>query len=657
MEIFLSFFIFLFGILVWLPFINGVYNHDVAGALCCLDRCFKNGDNLYKDTANMSIGHFFHIILLMKVWGKYNTKAFYGIMCIYCSISTFVLFWMLLHLFGTLSAVLGSMLFSLYIVSPRLEGNWGPFEQLIPLPLFGSILCILISSGAHSYALICFGGMLLGYAVLIKQIAAIYIPGYFLIVLGTGHSSLYQFTFFGGIIFTNVVPLIYYWLRHHAFVEYLVSTWLFQLPAAINPKKYNRFYPKGYSRGQKDATAKKQLLTRNFYALFPLLFLSITGATGLLAYQFSLLYAGLFVCLLSSVSTIYMRSTFFGHYWLNMVPWLSIFSGFGLAEVIKSSIRFGFESTGTAAGVLSVILLFSDAVRVNKKYYFFSNDPYRFLKKVGIKGLAECYENWKRIGEYIKKTTNAGDKILICGYAPHILLHADRTHFTLQECLNTEDYLTIYNQENPSFLAFLNQIFRFKNFQLVKQRKNEFHNGYPECIAFAEGEIKIEGFEELTGIKYSLDEDAGGYPVFRADLELTEMMSVFEDQKHASPIQTAIAEHLLKMGDILIDTGKHKLLFNWFKRLIEKQLVPDQVTYNLLNKLGESYCVQNRYAEAETMFKQVLQRNPCDATALNNIGVLCFSQNRKTEADNYFRKVLEIDPHHEDAIANLNAFG
>jgi len=657
MEILLSFFAFIFAIIAWCPFLNNVYGHDIVSAIYSSDKNNKGETILYKDTVNASIGHFFHIMLLLKFWDKHNTKAFYGIMCVYCATSAFILFWVLSHLFGVLTAVLGSMLFSLYIVSPRLEGNWGPFEQLIPLPLFGSILCLLISSESHSYILVLFGGMLLGYAVLIKQIAAIYIPGYFLMMVGTGHPLFYHLTFSGGIILTNVIPLIYYWLKHNAFWEYLVSIWLFALPAAINPNKYNKLYPHNYIRGQKDSKAKKKYLIRYTHALFSLLFLSIIGATILFAYHFSLLYVGLFVCLISSVSTTFMRGTFFGHYWLNLVPWLAIFAGFGLSAVIKSSFSLGPNSAGTIAGILAALLLLVYEIRVNKKYYFLSNDPYQFLKRIGIEGLAECYKNWERIGEYIKNTTDPDNKILICGNAPHILLYSERAHLPSQYCLSTEDYFDIYNLENPNFLDFLNSIFRFKNLKIVKQRKNEFHEGYPELIVFAEGEIEIEGFEELTGIKYSLDEDAIGYPIFRADLELTKLMSIFEDKKNALQTECCDAEYLLQIGDTLIDAGKHKLLFNWFNRLIEKQLVPEPVTPQLLNKLGESYNDQNRHTDAENIFKKVLQINPNDATALNNIGVIYFSQNKKTEADSFFRRVLEIDPYHKDAIANLKFFG
>ena len=87
MDLLLSFSVFLFAILPWLPFLNGVYGHDIVSAIYSLDKNKKGEIILYKDTVNASIGHFFHIMFLLKFWDKYNAKAFYTIMCVYCAIS------------------------------------------------------------------------------------------------------------------------------------------------------------------------------------------------------------------------------------------------------------------------------------------------------------------------------------------------------------------------------------------------------------------------------------------------------------------------------------------------------------------------------------------------------------------------------------------
>ena len=532
MELLLSIFVFLFGILTWVPFLNNIYGQDLAVAMYFVDR-FKKGEvTLYKDIPTLPIGYFMHIFFMQLFWKKENTKAFYWIMCLYSSFSSFLLFWVIFHIFGLFSAIAGSIVFSLYIVSPRLDGNWGASEQLIPLPLMISLLCILISSKENSIPLIVLSGLFLGYAILIKQMTVLYFPCYILVMIGTGHSFAYHLYFICGILITNSIPLVYFSLKYDAFWEYVIAIWLKLLPSAINPKKYNKYYPKNQVRGTKDIKIAKKVIAQNSRSLPPLFFLCIIGVFSSIAYHSLLIFAGLFVCLLASIWMIFMRGTFFPHYWLNMIPWLSIFAGFGLSEVIKSALRLGPPTAVTIAGILAIILLFVDAVCVDRKYYGFFKDPYQFLRKIWGEGFVNAYKGWRQIGEYIKNTTKKDDKILVCGWAPHILMYSDRTHFTPEACQYTEDYLDIYNRENPAVLGFLNLIYNFKNLKVVKQKENIFHAGYPEVIVFSDGKVNVEGFEKLTGIKYSLDENVEGCPLFRADLELTELMSLFQTKNN-----------------------------------------------------------------------------------------------------------------------------
>ena len=80
-----------------------------------------------------------------------------------------------------------------------------------------------------------------------------YLPGYFLMLIGTNHYLSYNLFLTGAAICINIIPILYYWLRHNALFEYLTSTWLNYLPIALNPKKYNKLYPKHQIQGEKSA--------------------------------------------------------------------------------------------------------------------------------------------------------------------------------------------------------------------------------------------------------------------------------------------------------------------------------------------------------------------------------------------------------------------
>ena len=686
-EYIISIFIFIFGIITWIPFLNGVYGTDVAGGMYVVD-IMKRGKLVpYKDLHLSAIGHYYHMFAMQRFWKKENTKAFYWIMCLYSSLSAVVLFWVMFYLFGIVAAIIGSMIFSLYIVSPRLDGNWGPFEQLLPLPLLASILCMLISSQSSSYSLIILSGLLFGYSVLNKQITAIYLPGYLLMLIGTNHSFSYNLIFVGAVIAINIIPILYYWLKHDALFEYLTSTWLNYLPIALNPKKYNKIYPKHQTQGEKSTDVARKIILINSRSLLPIIFLSTIGIICLFSFHFSLIFVGLFICLILSVSTLLMRRTYFAHYWLNMIPWLAIFSGFGLSEIIHNVALLWPVNAVTVAGMLAVILLFIDAILVDRKFYVFSKDPYAFLQKVWGQGITNSYKIWKKIGEYIKDTTNQDDKILICGTYPQILLYSNRTHFTTDLCLHTKDYLDIYNRENPTYHHFLNSIYKFKNLKIVKQKENVFHKGHPEVILFGPGEVDIEGFEKLTGIKYHIDENVKGYTLYRADLELTELMSMYgktnterlpseesinlkkndlinsvnkqdwntalETTKHLLTKAPQNRELLSILGDCLIKLGNFKLLFGFYNRLIGEKNTSVRLKLELLSKLGVAYCGLNKLNEAEALFKKILGAKPDNPVVLNNLGYVYNKQNKVGEAVECFQKSLKIDPNNADAIHNL----
>jgi tetratricopeptide (TPR) repeat protein len=528
--------------------------------------------------------------------------------------------------------------------------------------------------------------MILGYATLIKQTAYISLPGFFMMVAGTGHSLYHHLVFLSGIILTNIVPVLYYWLRHNAFWEYLIAICLYQLPFAINPKKYNKFYPQLNLRGVvNDSKAKWKAIIENSRSLPPVLFLTVIGVCLLFSNNFSLLYLGLFACLFVSVSMAFMRGTYFPHYWLNSVPWLAIFAGFGISKIIQSSINVGHLTGFTLVGLSAVILLFVDAIRVDRKYYVFSKDPYQFLRKIYGQALVNGYKLWSQTGEYIRNTTKPDDRILICGYAPHLLLYSDRAHFTAEPCLYPNDYIDIFNRENPTHLEFLNRIYKFK---IIKQKENVFHKGHPEVIVFAEGKENIEDFEKLTGIKYTFEASMGGkFPLFRADLELTELMSIFENTNNKSiqkiseidsnenespdnldpqdwdsalEISKQLLaknpyniEHLLTLGECLIGTGNYALLFRFYNRLIENKLVATTSRLELLATLGEAYCHQEKFKEAEEIFKNILKLKPDNPAVLNNLGFAYYRQDNNKNASVCFQKALELEPNYEDALANM----
>jgi len=683
MEYYISIAIFSFGIITWIPFLKTPYCQDLTSHTYYAGQVIRKKITLFKDVPSYGIGHFLHLIIIQFFFGKEN-KYYNRFMCLWCSFSAVIAYWVIYNWFGLTAAVAGGILYALYIVNPRIDGNWGPFETIMNLPLLASILLLQQASKTDSLLLVALSGIVFGYTILIKQTSMLYFPGYILMVLGSNISSSACYVFGGGFFIANLIPLIYYWIKG-IFWEYMAANWLVMMPSAINPKKYNKYYPKLWVRGEKSKEFKKQIILKNSRSLLPVIFLAIiTLITFIANHELSLIYLGLTLCTTASIWTIFMRGTLFPHYWLNMVPWLVIMASFSLSKIISSLTTW----TGLHALQLSIIVtafsLFIFSIYTDYKYYIPHKDPYGFLRKFYGDIFTQLnYITPIKIAEYIKHTTDPEDKILVCGWVPYIVLYSERDSFTPNAFLYANDCLQLYNQSNPNQLAFLNQIYKFKKFKIIKNQENPFKSGFPEIIVFPDGNGNIKDFEKLTNICYSKDEDLGSYPLFRADEELTKLMSIFENTRNKVVLKTGNEnklsgsldpqdwdsaleiskqllakdphriENLLTLGECLIGTGKYKLLFRFYNRLIENKLVSTASRLELLAKLGEAYCHQGKFKEAEGTFDNILKLKPDNPTVLNNLGFVHSRQDNNEKASLCFQKALKLDPDNEDAKVNL----
>lgn len=687
MEYYLSIFIFAFGIITWIPFLKTPYGQDQAGTAYYVDQVIKGKLTFYKDVFVYPIGNYLHLIIIQYLFGNEN-KYYNRFMCLWCSLSACTIYWIVYDVFGLTAAIIAGILYALYIVNPRIGGNFGPDESFLALPLLVSLLLIIQASNSDSYFFIALSGLFFGYAILIRQTIVLYLPGYFLMIMGMNMPATYCFIFGGSVFISNLIPLIYYWTKG-AFWEYLACNWLVMLPSAVNPKKYNKFYPRLFVRGEVDNVMKKKVLLDNSLSLFPVMFVAVISLISFAVnHNFSIFFVGLSTCLLASIIMIFMRGTFFPHYWLYMVPWLVIIASFSLGDMVSGLVtRVGLDTLQICV-IFVVFGLFLYAFLIDYKFYTIHKDPYGFIRKFSSDEFTQSnYITPIKIAENIKHTTNPEDKILVCGWAPYIILYSERSSFTPDICLYAEDYLEIYNKTNPALLDFINSIYNFRNFKLIKKKKNLFKSNFPVVIIFSDGKGDIKDFERLTNMCYTMDETLGGYPLYRVDVELTGMMKLYETDTDTQTQRTMDTdspgerlsednhtinwdenlivvrqllakdpyniEALLVLGDFLISTDKHKLLFSFYKKLMERKLVTSASMLKLLNKLGEAHCVLGKYKEAEETFLDILKINPDNPTVLNNLGVVYTSLNDNRKALEYFQKVLLIDSDNEDAIVNL----
>jgi tetratricopeptide (TPR) repeat protein len=82
-----------------------------------------------------------------------------------------------------------------------------------------------------------------------------------------------------------------------------------------------------------------------------------------------------------------------------------------------------------------------------------------------------------------------------------------------------------------------------------------------------------------------------------------------------------------------------------------KNMVSNEVDYI---ELGKFYFLNNKYDEAVSEFKKVLEINPGNAEAYYNIGLIKESSNQMDEAREMYSKALAVKPDYKIARVRLD---
>jgi hypothetical protein len=645
-----------FNLLIWLPFINQVYSQDIASGQVCVDRARRGWIVWYRDQNVASIGHYFLIWFMRLFFAKENAKAFYSLMALYNALTGLGVYWLVASWQGIGAGIMSSALFAAYNCSPRLEGNWAPFEQLISLPLVWSMVFLLADSAAHPWLFPVLAGLFLGWAVLIKQNAAAYVPGYLLMAHGAGLGWLQVLYLLAALATVNLLPALYFGLRYKAMGGYLTCVWLHLLPSALFPNKYNHLYPSIMVRGHLNPEQRKQRL-KEVGQTMPLLgFLAIAGFSPVLWPQADIWLAlGFAFCLLASVWAIFMRGTFFGHYFLNCVPWLAIPAGAALWSLLAALASPLQLSASQLFAWAVLIYLGWRAYQADRHYYGWSKDEYDFLRRAWGDSMVQVYRSWKNLGEYIKQTTQPEDKILICGWVPQVLLHADRDSFSYEYCLHTKDYYELYSGEDTSIYAYLKQIFKFS---LVGPRPNPFRNSAPAVIVFLEDQPDLEGMQKLSGMIYKPDPQVPEGRLIRLDPVLSKLMKPFAAQPSQSltpqelqamrrELQASIGaadwprtidgllrllasqpgdpELVLLLADALLNNEQGESAVEMLDRLLASGRFSDQASLALFQKMIYLETRTGNIQRARQRVQIMLQRKPGNPQLMEMLRVLAES--------------------------------
>lgn len=128
----------------------------------------------------------------------------------------------------------------------------------------------------------------------------------------------------------------------------------------------------------------------------------------------------------------------------------------------------------------------------------------------------------------------------------------------------------------------------------------------------------------------------------------------YSPDSQAAPVSAQRIDQLVRSGQRIIgsgqkDHGKLAEARNYF----EQALALDQRNSSAHHGMAIVADLQHDYPTAEFHYKQALSANPSDPDLLNDLGYSYVLQNRFAEASNYLNRVLQISPQHERAKVNM----
>jgi tetratricopeptide (TPR) repeat protein len=117
------------------------------------------------------------------------------------------------------------------------------------------------------------------------------------------------------------------------------------------------------------------------------------------------------------------------------------------------------------------------------------------------------------------------------------------------------------------------------------------------------------------------------------------------------PSPTASVEELEKQGDELRGQKAYLDAIDYFRAALAK--APDNTS--VLNKIGISELMMQRYKEAGKSFDRAIKKNRKFAEAYNNLGVVEYERRKYGAAVKQYKKAIDISPDSASFYSNLGA--
>ncbi len=165
-------------------------------------------------------------------------------------------------------------------------------------------------------------------------------------------------------------------------------------------------------------------------------------------------------------------------------------------------------------------------------------------------------------------------------------------------------------------------------------------------------QLRPESFQNLAAIYTQQGDYPSAIEAYRGALNAleTEPASRVIEEEEAAERAEARATALDNLSELLLFTDQYAEAEELFRGLLEED--PDNVT--LQGRLGAAIAAQpGREAEAQAIYNELLSLPDLDASTLMDIGVVLFQQEDYVRAAEAFERVTQLQPNSRDGWYNL----
>ncbi len=373
----------------------------------------------YTETISLKLPgiHFVYVIIL-AIFGE--TPSSIHLALLFTNIVTSFLIFLLGKRFydGSVGIFAGAS-FLVMTLTPSVQGFWANSEHFVIFFAMGSFLLMMVALDNEDKRYLFLSGLLFGISILIKQHAIFFwMFGFFYFMYCKKQTEDFVDIFSKALIFltgtlTPVIPVFFIYYASGNFdelwfwtVKYTSEYISYFSPNVAIGRFVNNFAP---------------ILKNNFWVLF----LSLLGVVSVcwdkaIRSEYVFLFGLLVFSFIAITPGFYFRA----HYFILLIPSLSMFAGLGASSFLKLlSTRQGLKLSFLLC-TLFIILL---TPFITQKNVFFKMSSFEIMRHTyGLNPFSESI----KLSAYIKKNTNIDDVIAILGSEPQIYYYSKRKSAT-----------------------------------------------------------------------------------------------------------------------------------------------------------------------------------------------------------------------------------